>query len=115
MVLHHHVLALDVASFVEALAERSGIARGGISRPTADKADERHRWLLRARRDRPRDSRTADQRDERAAFHVCTTWGGNAGLESIPAQGGGSCAPRTSYAPRQQKPRVAMLCQTHRG
>jgi len=36
VVLDHHVLALDVAGFVEAFAERSGMARGGIGRPTAD-------------------------------------------------------------------------------
>jgi hypothetical protein len=61
IVLDQHVLALDVAGFVEALAERSDIARRGISRPTADKADDRHRRLLCTRRERPRGRRAADQ------------------------------------------------------
>ena len=65
MVLDRHVLALDVAGFVEALAERSGIARGGLGRPGVDEADDRHRRLLRARRERPR-RRAAEQRDELA-------------------------------------------------
>ena len=30
----------------------------------------RHRWLLRARHERPRDRRAAEQRDEHAALHV---------------------------------------------
>jgi hypothetical protein len=51
MVLDHHVLPLDVAGFVEAFAERSGMARGGIGRPTADEADDRHCRLLRPRRE----------------------------------------------------------------
>jgi hypothetical protein len=36
---------------------------------TSKKADHRHRRLLRARRERPRDRRAADQRDEVAPFH----------------------------------------------
>ena len=32
--------------------------------------NHRHRRLLRARRERPRDRRTAEQGDERAPFHV---------------------------------------------
>src|SRR5262244_2730557 len=36
-------------------------------------ADHRHRPLLRARRERPRRSRTAEQRDELAALHSITS------------------------------------------
>src|SRR5262249_59734868 len=36
MVLHHHVLALDVAGFVEALTQCSDAARGDIGRPSAE-------------------------------------------------------------------------------
>src|SRR5262245_21150781 len=57
MVPNHHVLPIDEAGFVEALAERSEMARGSIGRPTADKADDRHRRLLRSRPDRPRHRR----------------------------------------------------------
>src|SRR5262249_47196473 len=65
VVLHRHVLALDVAGFVEALAERASNAHGGLGRPTVDKAYHWHRWLLRARCQRPC-RRTAEQRDELA-------------------------------------------------
>jgi hypothetical protein len=53
VVLDRHVLTLDVAGFAEAFIERSGIAHGGLGRPGADEANDRHRLLLRARRQRP--------------------------------------------------------------
>src|SRR5262245_2997844 len=53
MVLHHHVLALDIAGLVKAFTERSGWARGSLGRPAGDKTDDRDRRLLRARRERP--------------------------------------------------------------
>src|SRR5262245_44471694 len=73
IVLDNHVLTLDVAGFAEASAERSGMASGGIGPPTADEADGRHRRLLRARRERPRGRRAAEQRDELAPFHSITS------------------------------------------
>src|SRR5262249_47406376 len=63
----------DCAGFVEAFTERGGHARGGIGRPNADEADDRHRWLLRARRERPRRRRAANERDELAALHSITS------------------------------------------
>jgi hypothetical protein len=51
MVLHFHVLALDITDFAEAFAKRSGMARNG--RSGLDEADDRHRRLLRARGERP--------------------------------------------------------------
>src|SRR5215831_7604945 len=69
VVFDHDVLALDVAGFVEAVVERSRIAPRGLRRPNVDEADDRHRWLLRARRERPC-CRAAHERDERAAPHV---------------------------------------------
>ena len=69
LVLDHHVLALDVAGFVEGFAERSRIAPRGLGRPNIDEADDRHRRLLRARRERPCDRRTAEQSDEVAPLH----------------------------------------------
>src|SRR5262245_34484952 len=72
VVLNHYVLALDVAGFVETFAERSGSARGGIGRTGADEAHDRHRRLLRARRERPR-SCAANQRDELAPPHSITS------------------------------------------
>src|SRR5262245_60809369 len=73
MVLHRHVLALYVAGFGEAFTERACMARGAIERPTADKADHRHRRLLRARRERPRGCRAAKKRDELAPSHSITS------------------------------------------
>ena len=67
MVLDRHVLTFNIASFAEAFAERGRIARRGIGRPGVDEPDHRHRRLLRARRDRPRRRRAAEQRDELAA------------------------------------------------
>ena len=52
MVLHRDVLALDVAGFVEAFAKRGG--KGSASDdPALTKSDDRHRRLLRVRRERP--------------------------------------------------------------
>jgi hypothetical protein len=67
VLLDRDVLALDVAGFGEAPTKRSGAAR--IGRPP-DKSDDRHRRLLRARCERPRGCRAAEQRDELAALHV---------------------------------------------
>jgi len=61
VVLDRHVLALDVAGFVEAFAERSDIAYGVLGRPAIDEADYR-RWLLRARREGPRNRCAAKRR-----------------------------------------------------
>src|SRR5262249_36688753 len=72
MVFDRHVLALGVAGFVEAFTERRDNARGGIGRPLVDEADHRHRWLLRARRERPC-CRAAENRDEIAALHSITS------------------------------------------
>jgi hypothetical protein len=69
VVLDCHVLTFDGAGFVEAFAERGHIARVGIDRPVSDKPDHWHR-LLRARRERPRDRRAAQQRDEVATFQL---------------------------------------------
>ena len=66
VVLDGHVLALDVAGFAEAHAERRGVARRVLGRPAVDEANHRHRRLLRARRERPRCRRAAEQRDELA-------------------------------------------------
>jgi hypothetical protein len=59
VVLDRHVLAFDVAGFVEAFAERGHITRVGIGRPVSDKSDHRHLWLLRACSKWPRGRRTA--------------------------------------------------------
>src|SRR5262249_42845029 len=41
VILHRHILALDVAGFVEAFTKRGCIARVGFGRPVSDKCDHR--------------------------------------------------------------------------
>src|SRR5262249_22991731 len=65
-ILDRHILALDVAGFTNALPECGQIART-IGRRAAEEPDHRHRRLLRARRERPRHRRAADERNELAA------------------------------------------------
>ena len=58
-ILDRQVLAFDVADFVEAFAERGRTGRGAIGRPAVDKCNHRHRRLLRARGERPRDRKAS--------------------------------------------------------
>ncbi len=54
--------------------EKSGhVGRIGSGRRGAEKPDQRHCWLLRARHERPR-RRCAEQRDKCAAFHPPPRW-----------------------------------------
>ena len=69
VVLHGHVLALDVAGVVEGLPERSAAVRGFLGRLAADEPNHWHRRLLRVCRERPRRRRAAEKRDEIAASH----------------------------------------------
>ena len=48
-------------------------ARGALVDRAADEADDRHRRLLRTRRERPRRRRAAEQRDELAPSHSITS------------------------------------------
>src|SRR5439155_991216 len=73
MVFDRNVLALDEASFFQALAERGDEVRGFGERRAAEKPDHRHHRLLRTRRERPRYGGAAEQRDELAAFHSITS------------------------------------------
>src|SRR4029077_21097056 len=66
------ILALDEASFLEALAERGYQVAGVGKRRTAENPDPRHRRLLRACRERPR-CRASKQPDERATLHSITS------------------------------------------
>src|SRR5262249_3715736 len=74
MILDRHVLALDVAGFAETFPENDRAGRGASGRPEVDEADNRHRTLLRTRRERPCDrSCAAEQGDELAASHSITS------------------------------------------
>jgi hypothetical protein len=75
MVLYRHVLALDVAGFVEALAEPSN--EGRIGRSGIDEANHRHCRLLRAHSERPY-RRRPKHRDELTPFQLIE-------LHSVPA------------------------------
>src|SRR5580704_3020277 len=66
-----HVLAVDKAGFLQALAERLGFL--GIWGSTVKKPDHRQRRLLRACRERPPGGRAADQRNELAPPHSITS------------------------------------------
>src|SRR5262249_38410511 len=71
-VFDRHTASLDVASFLQATAERSQDIRIRPRQCAAEKPDYRYRRLLRARCEWPR-SRAAEQRDERAALHSITS------------------------------------------
>src|SRR4029077_8865507 len=86
-ILDRHVAALDITSFVEALAERGHHGCVPLRRPTIEEPDHRHRRLLRARCERPRHCRAADQRDELATLHSITS---SARMSSV----GGSSMPK---------------------
>src|SRR5262249_17428961 len=82
-ILDRHILALDVAGFTNALPECGQKTCTIGSRPrAAEEPDHRHRWLLRARRERPC-GRAAEQRDERATFHSITSSASASSLSGI--------------------------------
>src|SRR5262245_10592856 len=68
-VFDRHTTSLDVASFLQATAERSQDIRIRLRQCAAEKPDHRYRRLLRARRERPRSDRAAEQCDELAPPH----------------------------------------------
>src|SRR5262249_30732530 len=72
-ILDRHVLALDIAGSAKALAECGQIGCTIDRRRAAEKSDYRHRWLLRARRERPRNRSAAEHCDELASFHSITS------------------------------------------
>src|SRR5262245_49280468 len=73
-ILDRHILPLDVPGFMNALPECGQKACTIGRRPrAAEESYHRHRRLLRARSERPRRRRTAEQRDELAAPHSITS------------------------------------------
>src|SRR5262249_26091486 len=72
-IFDRHVAAFDVAGFLQGLTECSRHWLVSGRRLGVEKSDHRHRRLLRARRERPRDGRAAEQRDELAALHSITS------------------------------------------
>src|SRR5262249_16445566 len=72
-VFDRHVLALDVADLLHALAELAHTVRQPVGRPAVEKPDRWHCRLLRARRERPRSRRPPAHPDECAPFHSMTS------------------------------------------
>jgi hypothetical protein len=68
-VFDRHVLAFDIAGFVQTLAERGNEGGKRLCRAGDEEADNRQRWLLRTRPQRPRGRPAAKQSDELAPFH----------------------------------------------
>src|SRR5262249_28048058 len=66
-VLDRHVLALDIAGVLQALAKSAKRLRESLGRLHVEESDHRRRLLLRARRERPRGRSAAEQCDEVAA------------------------------------------------
>src|SRR5262249_34770108 len=80
-----HVFALDKAGVLQSLAKCAQKVRVEVGRRGTEHADHWHR-LLRARRERPRRSRSADQRDELAPPHSITS-------SARPVRGSGTVRP----------------------
>src|SRR4029077_16831895 len=73
-VFDRHVLPLNKAGSLETLAELSRVVRTfPLRRQNVHEANSRHHGLLRARGDRPRTGRAAEQRDELAPVHSITS------------------------------------------
>jgi hypothetical protein len=68
-VFNRHVLALDEACILQALAKSAQTVRQLLRRSLVEEPDHRPRRLLRARRERPTPRRTADESNEIAASH----------------------------------------------
>src|SRR6202011_5631437 len=64
------VLTLDEATLLQPAAECFEQMDRILRRPRTHESDQRHHWLLRARRERPRQCRPADQRDELTSPHI---------------------------------------------
>src|SRR5499433_214554 len=72
-VFDRDILALAKAGLFQTFAKCAQAVRESIRRYRGEKSDHRHRPLLRARRERPRSRRAAEQRDELAALHSITS------------------------------------------
>jgi hypothetical protein len=67
----------DVAIFGRTAAESGNLKRSIVGRSCVEKPDLRHRWLLRAPRERPRNRRcAAEKRNELTSPHIRTQFRG---------------------------------------
>src|SRR5262249_8401817 len=72
-VLDRDILALAKAGLFQTFAKCAQAVRESIGRSRGEKSDHRHRPLLRARRERPRGRRAAEQYDEVTSPHHSIT------------------------------------------
>src|SRR5262249_18570757 len=72
-IFNRDIAALDVTGLAQSLAERAYAVEVAGGRCAAENANNGHRWLLRARRERPRRRRAAEERDEIATLHHSIT------------------------------------------
>src|SRR4029450_5295116 len=72
-VFDRDILALDIACVLQALAKSAHTVRDRVRRLAVEEADYRRRPLLRARHERPRSGRAAEERDELASVHSITS------------------------------------------
>src|SRR5262249_8123488 len=70
-IFDYNIAAIDETGFAETLTKCRGEMGACIGSALMEKPDHRHRRLLRARRERPRRRRAAEQRYEFAAFELC--------------------------------------------
>src|SRR5262249_4364695 len=68
-----HIAAFNEACFVQAFAECRDNTCTQLRYTRIDKSDHLHRRLLRARSERPRGPRSAEQRDELSPSHSMTS------------------------------------------
>src|SRR5262245_48501611 len=73
-VFDRHIAAVDITGFTQAATERGREIGPVILTERVQEPDHRHRRLLRARRERPRDRHAAEQRDELAPPDHSITW-----------------------------------------
>jgi len=70
-IFDRQILAFDITSFFQALAEPAqAVWVVKVGRIDAEKPDHRHRWLLRACRERPSGCRADDKRNKIAPPHA---------------------------------------------
>src|SRR5262249_11663198 len=73
-ILDRQGATLDPAELAQSLNKGGSPCTPGRRRARSKEPNDRHlRWLLRARRERPRSRRAAEQRDELAALHSITS------------------------------------------
>src|SRR6516162_1069056 len=72
-VFDREIVALAKTGLFQTFAKCAQAIRESVRRYRGEKSDHRHRPLLRARRERPRRRRAAEQRDEFATLHSITS------------------------------------------